>query len=231
MKIFALTLLALAFGRPSSAQYWIVADNDGFVNVRDSAGTSRRITDTLHNGHFIYIVPDEVQTGAWRNVLYHHMAKDSDRYGYIFFDRLKAVEDYDSIPLRNYIDNTATCSRDSVKVIVTQQKFDKTKYRISYGDRYIARINGKPYWGTDGEMPRHEYKSITILIGTRKIILPHAAFDNLFEPTIWNTEVHYDRVSDIIYIRSQNSDGAGSYDVIWRIVKGVYTDRDIITLD
>lgn len=33
--------------------------------------------------------------------------------------------------------------------------------------------------------------------------------------------------NDIFYIRSQNSDGAGAYDVVWRVVKGMYTDRDI----
>ena len=75
--------------------------------------------------------------------------------------------------------------------------------------------------------PPAEYKSIVILTGSRKIVLPHTAFDNLFEPDIYNTEVHYDPLHDTFYIRSQNGDGAGAYDVIWRVVKGMYTDRDI----
>ena len=73
--------------------------------------------------------------------------------------------------------------------------------------------------------------SIVIQVGNRAIKLPKTAFDNLFQPTIWKTEVHYDRLSDTFYVRSQNSDGAGSYDVIWRVVKGVYTDRDIESED
>jgi hypothetical protein len=32
-------------------------------------------------------------------------------------------------------------------------------------------------------------------------------------------EVHYDKVHDILYIESMNSDGAGSYEVIWKIEK------------
>jgi hypothetical protein len=224
MKISPLFILILllpthfAFG-----QFFIVADKDGYVNVRSTADSKSRVVDTLNNGHFIYFF--EEQKGNWRKVEYSRNGKD--RAGYIYNDRLISIGEYDSIPLQHYDANTATCSRNSIKIIVTKQKFDKTKYRFTYADHQIIKINGKQYWGTDGEQPRTEYKSIVILNGSRKIVLPHTAFDNLFEPTIYNTEAHYDPLNDIFYIRSQNSDGAGAYDVVWRVVKGMYTDRDI----
>jgi hypothetical protein len=41
--------------------------------------------------------------------------------------------------------------------MVTQQKFDKTKYRLTRDEhKWITKINGKPYWGTDGELPKRE---------------------------------------------------------------------------
>jgi hypothetical protein len=91
----------------------------------------------------------------------------------------------------------------------------------------IEFINGKQYWGTDGELPKSEYKSIIIQIGARKISLPLAALDNLFQPSIYSTIVHIDFPNDIIYIEASNSDGAGAYDVMWRVEKGVYKDRFI----
>ena len=230
MKALSLLLLTFLLTRSARAQFWIVSDKDGFVNVRDSANTRSKIHDTLNNGHFIYTVPVEEQTGAWLKIVYHHKGKD--REGYVYRDRLNAVADYDSIPLQNYTENIANYSHDSIKVVITQQKIDKTKYRYSRGETgYIEKVNGKPYWGTDGEMPKRAYKSIVIFAGASKIVMPRVAFDNLFEPTVYNTEIHYDRANDIFYIRAENSDGAGSYDVIWRIVKGVYTDSDIQVWD
>ena len=91
----------------------------------------------------------------------------------------------------------------------------------------IKLINGKQYWGTDGEMPKSEYKSIIIDFGRRKIILPKVALDNLFEPNLTNTEVNYDQINDVSYIQSMNSDGAGGYQVIWKIDKGIYKNRFI----
>jgi len=77
----------------------------------------------------------------------------------------------------------------------------------------VVAINGKKVWGTDGEMPKTEYKSIVVNFGARQLIVPHAAFEDLFQPTIWNTKVNYDRKNDILYIVSENSDGAGAYEI------------------
>jgi hypothetical protein len=116
---------------------------------------------------------------------------------------------------------------------VSEKKFDKTKYRFSYykdkdAHDYIQFINGKQYWGTDGETPTRAYKSILIVCSQKKVSLPPSALENLFEPNILDTEVHYDRQNDILYIQSFNSDGAGAYDVIWKIEKGVYKERYIM---
>jgi len=46
--------LALVLSNLSFAQFAIVADKDGFSNIRDSAGLESKVVDTLHNGHFVY---------------------------------------------------------------------------------------------------------------------------------------------------------------------------------
>lgn len=234
MKTAPVFLLALLLTQCATAQFWLVYDKVGYVNVRHASDTKSRIVDTLNNGHIVYFL-DGKPAGDWTKIEYTR--RDKSGSGYIYHHRLKSIADYDSIPLLDHNEHTATCARDSVKVVVTQQKFDRGRYRFTYNhvdqhekniaDRQIIKINGKQYWGTDGDLPKREYKSIVIFVGNRKIVLPHSAIDNLFEPTIWYTEVHYDRINDVFYIRSQNSDGAGAYDVVWRIVKGVYTDRDI----
>ena len=89
----------------------------------------------------------------------------------------------------------------------------------------IEFIDDDKYWGKDGGMPTTEYKSIEIVIGQRKINLSKNAFKNLVEPSLLSTIVNYDKASDILYVQSSNGDGAGSYEVIWKIEKGIYKER------
>ena len=142
---------------------------------------------------------------------------------------MKMVSDYESIPpVAKAATNSVTFAKDSLRVMVSQQKFVKSKNKISYykeAKDQVEFVNGQPIWGTDGGMPYTEYKSIVISIGKRKLVLPKAAIANLFEPRLSSTEVYYDKANDIIYVQAANSDGAGYYPVIWRIEKGVYEDR------
>ena len=93
----------------------------------------------------------------------------------------------------------------------------------------IEKIDGKPFWGTDGEMPREEYKNIQIYINGKQVFIPKSAYDDLYEPTFYteNNSVYYDKELDSYYIVATNSDGAGAYMVCWQIEKGVYKGRKI----
>lgn len=73
--------------------------------------------------------------------------------------------------------------------------------------------------------PKKEYKSIKIEINKIKIELPKVALRNLFEPNLYNSKANYNEKEDILYIHSSNSDGAGSYEVIWIIEKIKYKSR------
>jgi hypothetical protein len=86
-------------------------------------------------------------------------------------------------------------------------------------------IDNKKYWGMDGGMPTTQFEKITIKIGQRLITLPKYALEGLYEPNIYSAAANYDNTSDTFYIRTSNSDGAGSYEVIWKVEKGVYKNR------
>jgi hypothetical protein len=225
VKLSSLILLILST-HSSFAQFGFVRDKDGYVNIRDSATNRSKIIDTLHNGHLVWSW--RADDKHWTHVQFSR--KEEDYFsGFVYNDRIKPVDDYDSIPLVNDGENTAICKRDSISVIVTQQKFNRAKYRITYDkDHQIVKMNGKEFWGTDGWQPNFEYKSITITIGQRIVTLPRAALANLFEPTVSWTKVYYDRQNDILYISTENGDTSGAYAVIWRIVKGVYSDRYVM---
>lgn len=206
-------------------QFAIIYDKDSFCNVRTSAEKGNNIIDKLENGHIVYCFPNN---SNWTDIDYSKNKKDLN--GQVYKDRVIFVSSYLTVPVLTKDNYKITLKKDSIKVVLTEQKFDKSKHKFSFykeAKDQIELVDNKKYWGRDGGVPTSEYKSIEVTIGQNKISLPKTALKNLYEPSLYNTEVNYDKTNDIIYIQSMNSDGAGSYEVIWKIEKGVYRDRYI----
>jgi len=207
-------------------QFAFVADKDGYVNVRSGEGMEYSIVDTLHNGRLIYC---SERRGNWFYISY--TKGKEQRYGLIYHDRCKLISEYNPIPEMMRGDNSITLGKDSIKIVASERAFDKSRHKYSYyKDRKdeIELIDNKQYWGTDGFLPETEYKAISITIGKKVTILPAAALQNLYEIKLHHFEANFDRANNIVYLHSWNSDGAGAYNVIWKIDNGVYKERFIV---
>jgi len=214
MKTFC-TFLFLILVNLVNAQFAIIDDKDGYCNVRVNPEKGNNIIDKLENG--CIVLCGETQ-GNWVAVFY--LKNNEEPVGYVYNNRLKMITAYGELPVLSKSDGAYMFGKDSIKVKITKQKFDKAKTKLE---------NGKTNWGTDGGgFPEFAYRAITITRGNKIIELPKAALDDLFEPTLHNTKVNYDTANDILYIQAMNSDGAGGYAVMWRIVKGKYKDRFVM---
>ena len=224
MKHLAL-IIALFFSKFSYAQFFaVISDKDGYTNVRDDAKKESKLLDSLRNGHLIYVWGED--RGKWSSIDY--LKKNSERHGFIYFDRHKSISDYPKIPLVAAPDSSVKLANDSIEVIVTQKRFDKKKHKYKYykeSPTEIEFIDNKQYWGTDGGLPKTEYYSIKIKIGRNVFVAPKLATQNLYEPNLDTVEVNYDKEKGMIYIQTMNSDGAGAYYVVWKFKNGVYQDR------
>ncbi|HTE30349.1 MAG TPA: hypothetical protein VK666_08245 [Chryseolinea sp.] len=214
-----ITFLALCMALSAKGQFAIVADKDGFVNVRRENNIADNIVDTLKNGHLIYCF-EEVNN--WTNI-------DFDRgNGFIYKDRYKLISTFDEIPIEEQKGTSITLHKDNLKIAIATSKFDKTKHKLKFvkdENKWIELIDNKKYWGTDGEIPEFEYRSIEINIRQKRLMLPKSATEDLFQPNLKNTKANYDNQTDTLYIHSINSDGAGGYLVIWKITNGEYRER------
>ena len=191
--------------------------------MRSSAGKGNNIIDKLENGHIVYCFLNQTN---WTDIDYSKNKNDLN--GQVYKDRLIFVSSYLTIPVLTKGTYKITLKKDSIKIVLTEQEFDKSKHKFSYykeAKDQIELVDNKKYWGRDGGVPTREYKSIEVTVEQRKILFPKKAFDNLYEPSLYNTQVNYDKTNDIIYIQSMNSDGAGSYEVIWKIEKGVFKEK------
>ena len=219
----SLTFIFLFYCTLSFGQFAIVRDKDSLLNVREDGQQNSKIVDKLPNGHLIYSFENK---GDWTNIDYTKKGKELN--GYVYKDRYELVSSFPALTVSNKTGSSITLRKETVEVTITQSNFDKKKHKFKYVKDYptqIELIDNKKYWGMDGGMPKTQFEKITIKVGHKIVSLPKVAMEGLYEPSIYSAEVNYDKTSDTFYIQTMNSDGAGSYLVIWKIEKGIYKDR------
>nr|WP_311455982.1 hypothetical protein [uncultured Capnocytophaga sp.] len=202
----------------------VINDKDGYVNVRKEKSVHSKVLKKLDNNTLIFVLEyDKAYYGNW---IY------ADNEGYIYNDRVKWIEKFPKIAKGITKGNTIVFEGKEIQVTLSTEKFDKSKHSFKYHKEYrdiIEKIDGKPFWGTDGNMPKREYKSIEVKIRGKQVSIPQSAYNDLYESYLYTefNSVHYDKDNDILYIVANNGDRAGAYMVCWQIEKGVYKGRKV----
>ena len=213
-----------AFVRAQEEAFAVINDKDGYVNVRKEKSVHSKVLKKLDNNTLIFVLEyDKAYYGNW---IY------ADNEGYIYNDRVKWIEKFPKIAKGITKGNTIVFEGKEIQVTLSTEKFDKSKHSFKYHKEYrdiIEKIDGKPFWGTDGNMPKREYKSIEVKIRGKQVSIPQSAYNDLYESYLYTefNSVHYDKDNDILYIVANNGDGAGAYMVCWQIEKGVYKGRKV----
>ena len=202
----------------------VINDKDGYVNVRKEKSVHSKVLKKLDNNTLIFVLEyDKAHDGNWIH---------PDYEGYIYNDRVKWIHNFPQIAKGIAKGNTIVFEGKEIQVVLSTEKFDKSKHSFKYHKEYrdvIEKIDGKLFWGTDGNMPKREYKSIEVKIRGKQVSIPQSAYNDLYESYLYTefNSVHYDKDNDILYIVANNGDGAGSYMVCWQIEKGLYKGRKV----
>ena len=202
----------------------VINDKDGYVNVQKEKSVHSKVLKKLDNNTLIFVLEyDKAYYGNW---IY------ADNEGYIYNDRVKWIEKLPKIAKGITKGNTIVFEGKEIQVTLSTEKFDKDKHSFKYHKEYrdvIEKIDVKPFWGTDGNMPKRQYKSIEVKIRGKQVSIPQSAYNDLYESYLYTefNSVHYDKDNDILYIVADNGDGAGAYMVCWQIEKGVYKGRKV----
>jgi hypothetical protein len=122
-------------------------------------------------------------------------------------------------------------------IYIHTTSFDTAGHKLLYADGKLKQIDGKTFWGTNGEIPKKKISHIDMVRGEyRDTELPPVAFEDLYEPVtcsgyvktgmkrskpqsnckVYQTEDHH-----IVYIYMRNAD----YEVTWVLKGGKYLQR------
>ncbi|WP_397447871.1 hypothetical protein [Polaribacter sp. R77954] len=114
----------------------------------------------------------------------------------------------------------------NTKIVIKTTEFQPNKRELKFDSsgKFLEKIDGKDIYGTDGNIPRKEISEFYLIVNDKRIEIPKKHYNDLFEPTIEclndNDDLYcyticYLNEKGEIILTMQNSDGAGSYMVIF----------------
>ncbi|MEP6844719.1 MAG: hypothetical protein ABI861_01890 [Panacibacter sp.] len=151
-------------------------------------------------------------------------------------DEATGKEPLPYVPVVAYGTDSVLFQKDNIKVIIKAGTFNPAKHKILlYDEKYVTKINNKPYYGVIGKMPKTTIDYILITIGRDTITIPPAAYADLYNPvfckpgsnakTKCGTGVYFSNDNHRMYIYMLNGDGREGYEVTWVIQDKQYLRR------
>lgn len=224
LLLIAIALFSILYAEASTA---IIQDIDGYCNVRREPNIQAEILDTLVNGRIVFVF--EAVEGNWLPIDYKKGTENHS--GYIHRSRIVFIADLTSFKRTSINDTTIRLHFDSLQIVISRKKFNSTGRKLQYASvedgKFLHKIDGKEFWGSDGNIPVNEYKNIQFKFANETVSTARSHFQNLFEPNLDYTSAYIDKRTKRIYLEAYNSDGAGAYVVIWTIKDKRIISRDI----
>ncbi|WP_431242945.1 hypothetical protein ACQ9BO_25155 [Flavobacterium sp. P21] len=152
-----ISILLFFFSNISFAQFAIISDRDGFVNIRKEAKTGNNISDQLNNGFVVYCFEPE---NNWINIDYSKNNKD--RNGYLYKDRIQYLSEFTKIPLFKETQSQVIFKKDGFYINIESKNFESNSAKLTFLEKeksVLKKINGKDFWGTDGGIPKRLIKA------------------------------------------------------------------------
>ncbi|WP_300977807.1 hypothetical protein [Flavobacterium sp.] len=206
------------------AQFAMIIDKDGYVNVRKEGKIANNIVDKLKNGTIVYALEPASANWDWTTIIY-----DEEKTGVVAFDRIKFIADYSEVKKIVQKSNQLVLKNTFFEISIQSKKFDTKNQKIEKNKQgNIIKINSKNIYGTDGTVPNTQYSSITILHDNKKINFQKSEYENLYNPDLENTRAYFNAKENTLYLEAVNSDGAGYYTVVFVFKNEKFIEKKIV---
>jgi len=117
----------------------------------------------------------------------------------------------------------------TARVVFRTKVFARAGHRSTKVVRGQTMVDGRPAIGTDGNIPGVEIDSMKFYLDGKEIRIPSRLYADCFEPNFGNDYVtlKFGRDLQSVTISMSGSDGAGGYQVVWRLRKNGQHRRSI----
>ncbi|MEO9144123.1 MAG: hypothetical protein ABI237_01075 [Ginsengibacter sp.] len=123
---------------------------------------------------------------------------------------------------------------NGIKAKVKIAAFIPAKHKLSLDEKFLVRIDRRPYYGNYGNTPRTYISEVSVIIGGDTVTIPPLAYSDLFNLNFTYIDKGAERTTDAVYISKDGTrvylylfckDNTGSYEVTWIIQNKRYLRR------
>ncbi len=207
----------------SFGQVAIIQDPDGWTNVRELPdGKSDIIKRVYENEVFWYNYEEIEQEKEWISIYIpkndYSLGKSEPSYivGFIHKSRLLPLEKLQKYTGNDFIFEYELSDFDGTNRIIDKQD-----------GKWITAIDGRPVWGVDGNLPKIQVDDIKVVIEGQNIEIHEVFYSDLYE---CDNNISIYKNGDTYFVHQWNSDGAGSYEVVWVLDKNGLKQRLVGTI-
>ena len=132
---------------------------------------------------------------------------------------------YPKLKLKNSSTQQITLANKNFRVVIETAPFLPKNNTITYAKdaNTVLKINNKTPWGTDGNLPTKGIERIVLIKKSDSLEVPRSYFDDLYQPNTFCVKkdenlcytAGYLSPENELILTMQNSDGAGSYLVVF----------------
>jgi hypothetical protein len=140
-----------------------------------------------------------------------------------------------TLPITALSSNFISFGNDNIQVTIKGGTFDPSKHKLGYYDeKYLVKIDNKPYFGNYGKVPNTTIENINLLIDRDTVAIPQTAFNDLYNPIFSVTDNGVSKSNDKVYLSADGrkvyiymlkQESGGSYEVTWVIQDKKYLRR------
>lgn len=252
MKALYIFLLLSVVVINVKAQLAVIKDTQGYVNLREQPSIKSKIVGRLNTNTIISYDEEESQH-EWHkvyysalntvffspaeNIMYQSNLHKQVPEAFVHSSHIVQIEKLPHAIYKNgvgyYCKYPTASTIDTIQLILKTRLFNRKNHKISTSTEgnWVNKIDGRRPWGVDGDLPKIEIYALHITINGRLVQIPLRSYSDLFQPNISHIKIHYDSERIIYIYMPGNSDGAGSYDVVWVIKNGMLIKRVIDNLE
>ncbi|MCI4666800.1 MAG: hypothetical protein MRZ79_01470 [Bacteroidia bacterium] len=221
--------------------FGIINDPDGYTNVRDEPNSKAKIVGKIANGElfFLYNYSREILEGNgitydpnWPLINFsgwpeHYFdteitenlkkqgipLKKREFEGYIFKGKIKAISQMEALKGHQLGPDFLVFSDGESSFLIKSGPFTEENHKVERKERYgVVKIDGREPLGTDGGLPKNEFKWIKFVEGDKIMDISMSSVQHLYEPRMRTKSTKMFKGEDgTYYLSMTNSDGAGAY--------------------
>lgn len=214
------SILGLLLSGNTLADFGLISDKDGYVNLREEMSLKSKIVEKIINNEVVSCILEE------ENSKFCYTNLSNGKQGYIYKNRVNFFKGYSKISLSKVMSNFIIFKGDNleIKIFYKELKVDKKELE-KIGDKYY--LGEEAIWGIDNIMPNNNYfqlSEIEIVFNGKVIIIssenlkgylfPKKQLNNKNELSYFNI---YLKGGELYLINQFNSGGAAAYNIYFYI--------------